>query len=148
MKCVEFAFEINWSLELIFEKTLLPVDPFSQISTTDVTLTYVPSTWGKLFNFCVSNWEPAVTESYPDPRNKKECRLPKGQMMSECIFMKSSIFPKYHWKNLIDFCPESLFRLGMLPTHLSRVNCLENNQNKSHVLTVDFYQWPKLITES
>ena len=31
------------------------------------------------------------------------------------------IFLKYHRKNLINFCPESLFRLGMLRDHLSRV---------------------------
>ena len=45
---------------------------------------------------------------------------PKGQMKSECIY-EIIDFPKYHQKNLIDFCPESLFRLGMLSTHLSRV---------------------------
>ena len=44
----------------------------------------------------------------------------KGQMKSECIY-EIIDFPKYHQKNLIDFCPESLFRLGMLCTHLSRV---------------------------
>ena len=60
--------------------------------------------------------------------------MAKGQMKSECIF-EIIDFPKYHRKNLIDFCLESLFRLGMLRTHLSRV-CLENNQNKSHVLTL------------
>ena len=26
--------------------------------------------------------------------------------------MKSSNFPKYHWKNLIDFCPGRFYRLG------------------------------------
>ena len=81
-------------LELIFEKTLLPVDTCPSI--TDVTLTYVPSTCGKLFNFCVSNWEPAVTESYPNPRNKQECRLPKGQEISE---WKHKVCPKYEPKN-------------------------------------------------
>ena len=44
----------------------------------------------------------------------------KGQIMSECIY-EIIDFPKYHQKNLIDFCPERLFRLGMLCTHLSRV---------------------------
>ena len=44
----------------------------------------------------------------------------KGQMKSECIY-EIIDFPKYHWKNLIDFCHESLFRLGMLCTWLSRV---------------------------
>ena len=40
--------------------------------------------------------------------------------MSECTYEIIN-FPKYHRKNLIDFCPESLFRLGMLCPHLSRV---------------------------
>ena len=44
----------------------------------------------------------------------------KGQIMSECIY-EIIDFPKYQQKNLIDFYPESLFRLGMLCTHLSRV---------------------------
>ncbi len=44
----------------------------------------------------------------------------KGQIKSECIY-EIIDFPKYHRKNLIDFCPERLFRLGMLCTHLSRV---------------------------
>ena len=34
----------------------------------------------------------------------------KGQVMSKCID-KIIDFPKYHRKKLIDFCPESLFRL-------------------------------------
>ena len=34
----------------------------------------------------------------------------------------------------MDFCPESLFGLGMLQTHLTRT-LLENNQNKSNVST-------------
>ena len=54
----------------------------------------------------------------------------KGQIMSECIY-EIIDFPKYHGKNLIDFCPESLFRLDMLCTHLS--SRLEYNQNKPHV---------------
>ena len=41
-------------------------------------------------------------------------------MKSECMY-EIVHFPKYHRKNLIDFCPERLFRLGMLCTHLSRV---------------------------
>ena len=44
----------------------------------------------------------------------------KGQMKPECIYEIIN-FPKYHQKVLIDFCPESLFRLGMLCNHLSRV---------------------------
>ena len=36
--------------------------------------------------------------------------LGKGQMKSECIY-EIIDFPKYPQKNLIDFCPESLFRL-------------------------------------
>ena len=41
-------------------------------------------------------------------------------MKSECIY-EIIDFPKYHRKIFIYFCPESLFRLGMLCTHLSRV---------------------------
>ena len=41
-------------------------------------------------------------------------------MKLECIY-EIIDFPKYHWKNLIDFSPESSFRLGILNTHLSRV---------------------------
>ena len=44
----------------------------------------------------------------------------KGQMKSECIY-EIIDSPKYHRKNLIDICPESLLRLGMLCTHLSIV---------------------------
>ena len=47
--------------------------------------------------------------------------LTKGQMKSECIYAFID-FPKYHQKKLIDFCLESLFKLGMLCTHLSRVS--------------------------
>ena len=36
----------------------------------------------------------------------------KGKMKSEC-FYEIIDFPKHHQKNLIDFCPESLFRLGV-----------------------------------
>ena len=36
---------------------------------------------------------------------------PKGQMKSECIY-EIIDFPKYHRIYLIDFCPESLFRLS------------------------------------
>ena len=46
------------------------------------------------------------------------------------MYLWNHQFSKNHPKNSIDFCLESLFRLGMLFTHLS---CLENNQNKSHV---------------
>ena len=46
--------------------------------------------------------------------------LSKGQMKSKRIH-EIIDFPKYHRKNLIDFCPESLFRLDMVCTHLSRV---------------------------
>ena len=56
----------------------------------------------------------------------------KGQIMSECIY-EIIDFPKYHRKNLPDFCPENLFRLGLLCTHL--FSCLENNENKLHVHT-------------
>ena len=44
----------------------------------------------------------------------------KGQMKSEYIY-EIVDFPRSHSKNLIDVCFESLFRLGMLCTHLSRV---------------------------
>ena len=46
--------------------------------------------------------------------------LTKGQIKSECTY-EFIDFPKYHQIFLIDFCPERLFRLGMLCTHLSRV---------------------------
>ena len=36
---------------------------------------------------------------------------PKGQIMSECIYEIIN-FPKYHRKNLIDFCPGRFYRLG------------------------------------
>ena len=35
----------------------------------------------------------------------------KGQMKWECIY-EIIDFPKYHWKNLIDFCPGRFYRLG------------------------------------
>ena len=44
--------------------------------------------------------------------NKTVLKILKGQMMSDCIF-EIIDFPKYHRKNLIVFCPESLFRLGV-----------------------------------
>ena len=34
----------------------------------------------------------------------------KGQIMSECIY-EITDFPKYHRKNLIDFCPGRFYRL-------------------------------------
>ena len=37
--------------------------------------------------------------------------LPKGQIMSECIY-EIIDFPKYHQKILIDFCPGRFYRLG------------------------------------
>ena len=46
--------------------------------------------------------------------------IAKGQMKSECIY-EIIDFPKYHGKNVINFCPEMLFKIGMLCTHLSRV---------------------------
>ena len=42
----------------------------------------------------------------------------KGQMKSKCIY-EIIDFPKYHRKYLIDFCPASLFRLGLLCIHLT-----------------------------
>ena len=47
-------------------------------------------------------------------------RISKGQMKSECTY-EILDFSKYQRKNLIDVCPESVFRLGMFCTHLSRV---------------------------
>ena len=35
----------------------------------------------------------------------------KGQMKSKCIY-EIIDFPKYHLKNLIDFCPGRFYRLG------------------------------------
>ena len=58
----------------------------------------------------------------------------KGQMKSECIY-EIIDFPKYHRKNLIDFCPVSLFRLGMLCTHLNSVplRIIKTNHMYSHL---------------
>ena len=39
--------------------------------------------------------------------------LGKGQIMSECIYEIIN-FPKYHGKNLIDFCPGRFYRLGIM----------------------------------
>ena len=41
-------------------------------------------------------------------------------MKSECVY-EIIYIPKYHRKNLIDFCSECSFRLGMIYTHKSRV---------------------------
>ena len=54
-----------------------------------------------------------------------------------------------HWKNLIDFCLESLFRLGMLCTHLSRVTLriIETNplylvyKNLPRQKFIKFFRW-------
>ena len=51
---------------------------------------------------------------------KSSCTHTEGQMKSECIH-EIIDFPKYHQKSLIDFCPEMLFRVGKLCTHLDRV---------------------------
>ena len=46
----------------------------------------------------------------------------KGQIKSECIY-EIIDFPKYHRKNLIDFCPGRFYRLGTSATlFLSNVN--------------------------
>ena len=71
--------------------------------------------------------------------NSNPCHfVAKGQMKSECIY-EIIDFPKYHQKNLIDFCPERLFRLGMLSTRLSRVplRIIE----RSHMYLVKFFLW-------
>ena len=52
--------------------------------------------------------------------NRGFFKTTKGQIKSECID-EIIDFLKYHRKNLIDFCPESLFRLGLFSTCLSRV---------------------------
>ena len=62
----------------------------------------------------------------------------KGQMKSECIY-EIIDFPKYHWKNLIDFCPENLFRIGMLYTHLRRVALRINKTNHMYLFHKIFH---------
>ena len=52
----------------------------------------------------------------------------KGQMKSDCMYEIIN-FPKHCRKDLIYFCPESLFRLGMLCS----MHSPETNQNKLHV---------------
>ena len=69
------------------------------------------SIWNHGFSFSSS------TETTHRPKIWGAC---KGQMKSECID-EIIDFSKYHLKNLMDFCPERLFRLGMLCTLLSRV---------------------------
>ena len=61
----------------------------------------------------------------------------KGQMKSECIY-EIIDFPKYHRKNLTDFCPESLFRLGMFCTQLSRVALIIIKTNCMHLVYKTF----------
>ena len=61
----------------------------------------------------------------------------KGQMKSECIY-EIIDFPKYHWKNLINICPERLFRLGMLCTQLSRVALRIIKTNHIHLVYKTF----------
>ena len=58
---------------------------------------------------------------------------------SQNVFMESSIFQNtYHQKNLIDFCPESLFRLGMLCTHLNRVALRRIKTNRIYLVYKTF----------
>ena len=45
---------------------------------------------------------------------------PKGQTMSKCTY-EIIDFPKYHWKNLIDFCPGRFYRLGTLESGINIV---------------------------
>ena len=47
-------------------------------------------------------------------------------------------FPKYRQKNLIDFCPEILFRLGMLCNHVSRVALRIIKTNQMYLLYKTF----------
>ena len=56
-------------------------------------------------------------------------------MKSECIY-EIIHFPKHHRNNLIDFCPESLFKLGMLSPHLSRVALRIIQTNHKHLVYI------------
>ena len=67
----------------------------------------------------------------------QQYKIGKGQMKSECIY-EIIDFPKYHRKNLTDFCPESLFRLGMFCTHLSRVSLIIIKTNCMHLVYKTF----------
>ena len=58
-------------------------------------------------------------------------------------------FYKVPRKNLIDFCPESLFRLGTLCTNLSGVTLRIIKTNHIHVSTVNFrstklFKWKRI----
>ena len=67
----------------------------------------------------VSELEEKPLLNYSELYNKHEANLilfekfypSKGQIMSECIY-EIIDFPKYHQKNLIDFCPGRFYRLG------------------------------------
>ena len=63
--------------------------------------------------------------------------FPKGHMKSECIY-EIIDFPKYHLRNLIDFCPERLFRPGMLYTYLSRVTLRKIKTNHMYLVYKTF----------
>ena len=65
-----------------------------------------------------------IDDNYPPEvvhKLRAEIFALKGQMKSECIYEIIDL-PKYRLKDLIDFCPGRLFRLGMLCTHVSRVD--------------------------
>ena len=55
----------------------------------------------------------------------------KGQIKSEWIY-EVDIFPNYQGKNLIDFCPASLYRLG---TYVGRyvLSCTDHYSTHSGV---------------
>ena len=54
------------------------------------------------------DFKPDIELKKSSPRKKS---APKGQIMSECIY-EIIDFPKYHRKNLIDFCSGRFYRLG------------------------------------
>ena len=60
----------------------------------------------------------------------------KGQIMSECIYEIIN-FPKYHWKNLIDFCPGRFYRLG---TYLCWLLCTFINITEKKYLVYKIFQ--------
>ena len=65
-------------------------------------------------------------------------KITKGQMKSECIY-EIIDFPKYHRKNLIDFCLKSLFRLRYVK-RLSRVALRIFITNHMYLVYKTFHQ--------
>ena len=54
------------------------------------------------------------------------------------MYLSNHRFSKYHRKNLIDFCPEGLFRLGML-SHYLQLKLL-SGKNVGAWVSMDFTQ--------